>query len=509
MQKIIIKITAVLLVFIGLSGCEMDYIPADQVSTELIVNSADGIINVTNGNYALFKEGIEFNGIVDDNNCYVRQFFQMSDFSGDDIVCGQKTEDPLYFGFTYTHSPDQSNAKYFWYVSYKIITGANTVIETALGKDNLNTDMKQILGENYFLRAFAHFNLLRFYAKPYTFGRDNLGIILRKSTSESGAKARSNVGECYDFVISDLKKAAALMSKPRGTQYASKEAAWALLSRIYLYMEDNDNTIAYSDSVINSGRFALETKTSFSGMYANAATHSEPIFIVAFMPEDNRGKFGSIASMIYSDGNSGWGEEFASQSYRDILDDNLNDVRWSMIDTLYEDDGKTIAKHMGIEVFYIKKFSFQEGDPNLSSPIMLRLAEMYLNRAEAYAKNNDETKALADVNEIRKHRGLENDTYSSVPAGSTILDVVLKERRLELAFEGHRNFDIYRNKQNLYRDYWGYHIKGLQIGDIDLSKKPSDYQNYDNLEIEYTNPRIIYYIPSDEIISNNLCEQND
>ncbi|RLD71480.1 MAG: RagB/SusD family nutrient uptake outer membrane protein, partial [Bacteroidetes bacterium] len=292
----------------------------------------------------------------------------------------------------------------------------------------------------------------------------------------------------------------------KGNQYASKEAAWALLSRVYLYMEDNDKTIEYADMVINSGSFALETSTSFPDMYANAASHSEPIFIVAFTQEDNRGKFGSIASMLYSDGNSGWGEEFASESYRDVLDDNMNDVRWSVIDTLYEEDGLTVDTHMGIEVFYITKFSFQDGDPNLASPIMLRLAEMYLNKAEAYAKNGDVTNALSNVNEIRSNRGLEGDLYASVPAGSTILDVVLKERRLELAFEGHRNFDIYRNKQNLYRNYWGYHIKGLQNADIDLNTTPS---GYDNLEIPYTSPRVIYYIPGDEILANELCVQND
>jgi len=125
MQNILKTFTVLLLSAVFISGCEMDFVPVDQISTESIPNSPDGLRNVTNGNYAMFKDGLEFNGIVDDNNCYVRQFYQMSDFAGDDIVCGQKTEDPLYFSFTYTHSPDQSNARYFWYVSYKIINGAN------------------------------------------------------------------------------------------------------------------------------------------------------------------------------------------------------------------------------------------------------------------------------------------------------------------------------------------------------------------------------------------------
>jgi hypothetical protein len=138
---------------------------------------------------------------------------------------------------------------------------------------------------------------------------------------------------------------------------------------------------------------------------------------------------------------------------------------------------------------------------------MLRLAEMYLNRAEANAKAGNDAEALADVDMIRANRGLENALYNGeLPNGQTALDVVLKERRIELAFEGQRAIDVYRNKRTLNRTYWGYHLPGLVATDIDLSKEPS---GYDKMLIEYTNPRIIYYIPVDEILANPLCKQND
>ena len=485
----------------------MDVYPSDQVSSASLAETTDGILNVTNGNYALFKEGVEFQGFTDDNNCYLRQYFQMSDFSSDDIVCGQKTEDPLYYSFTYTHSPDQPNSRYFWYVSYKIINGANTVIDLINSKDVLSEDEEQLLGENYFLRAFSMFNLVRFYAKPYALSNptSDPGIILRLSTSEPGDKARATIQETYDAIIKDLKEAENLMKKPRGKEFASKEAAEALLSRVYINMNDYDNTISSTTDVIESGRFSLETATSFPTYFPNAISRDETIWLIAFTPADNRGKFGSIASMLYTDGNSGWGEEYASPSYRNLLSNNLSDVRWSYIDTLYNDDG-TVAKKNGIEVFYITKFSFQDGDPNLSSPVMFRLSEMYLNRAEAYAKKGEDALALQDVNEIRKHRGLENDLYTSVPAGKTSLDIVLEEKRLELAFEGHRFFDVFRNKRNMDRSYWGYHIKDLTVADIDLSTKPP--ASIDNLIIKWDDPAKLYYIPIDEMNANKLCVQN-
>ena len=492
---------------IVLASCgKMDVAPSNQISTESLGNTSDGIINVTNGNYALFKNQVDFNGFVDDNNMYLRQYFQLSDFTGDEIVCGQKTEDPLYYSFTYTHSPDQANARFFWYISYKIANGANTVIEILEDKGADNNEKKQIMGENYFLRAFVHFNLLKFYSKAYTTGdpTTNLGVIIRNSTSGESQKARATVQETYDFIIADLGKAIELMNTSKGTEYASKQAAQALLSRVYLNMGNNDKTIEYADQVINSGRYTLETASSYPSLFANALSHDETIWAIAFTPSDNRGKFGSIASMLYSDGNSGWGEEFASQPYRNLLAENLNDVRLSYIDTSYNDNGSVRTKN-GIEVFYITKFSFQDGDPNLSSPIMFRLSEMYLNKAEAYANKGDEANAFAMLNEIRKNRGLADDLVSSIPSNKTLLDVVLDERSRELAFEGFRTTDLIRNHKTIERNYWGYHIPGLTPPDIDLSTTPT---GYDNLEIPYDDSRIIYYIPVDEILANELCIQN-
>ena len=146
------------------------------------------------------------------------------------------------------------------------------------------------------------------------------------------------------------------------------------------------------------------------------------------------------------------------------------DVRWNYIVPLKDGNGG-IAKKNGIETYYITKFSFQDGSPTLSSPIMFRLAEMYLNRAEANAKMGNTKAALDDVDAIRKNRGLQTSLYNGeVPAGSTALDVVLNERRIELAFEGQRTFDVYRNNMPMNRTYWGYHLPGLKETDIDLSK---------------------------------------
>ncbi|MBW8687037.1 RagB/SusD family nutrient uptake outer membrane protein [Chitinophaga rhizophila] len=486
-------------------SCLKDINPSDSLTTGTLTQTTQGLKQALSGAYALFKDHVEFNGTTDLNNMYLRQYFQMSDFASDDIVCGQTTTDPLYYSFSLNHTPTQTNSRYFWYISYKIINDVNTVIEAAEAIPNPDATIRQLIGECYFLRAFCHFNLVKFYGRPYTQDPSADGIILRTSTSDPSAKARSSVAEVYASVIADAEKGASLMQQQRGVQYASQEAAWALLSRAYLYKGNNDSTIYYSDKVINTGRFGLETAAGFRSMFANATGSKETIFCIAFTTVDDYGKGGSIASMIYSDGNSGWGEEFASQSLRDTMSAYPQDARWSYIQPLKDGSGN-LQKKNGIETYYILKFSGQGGSPTLSSPILFRLAEMYLNRAEAAAKAGNTSSALNDLDMIRKNRGLENALYNGqLPAGKTLLETVLKERRIELAFEGHRAFDVYRNKQSLNRTYWGYHLPGLKESDIDLSKRPA---GYGNMVLPPDHKRVIYYIPIDEIQTNKLCAQN-
>jgi hypothetical protein len=494
-----------LVVFVASSCKNLNVNPSDSISTGTIVTTSDGLTNALNGAYALFKDHIEFNGLVDQNNMYLRQFYHLSDFASDDIVCGQVTTDPLYYSFSLGHSPSQGNTRYYWYLSYKIITGVNTVIDAVEKSGKTDATTNQLLGECYFLRAFCHFNLVRLFGKPYSVDPNAPGIILRTNLTDPAKKARSTVKEVYDSVIADAEKAATLMTQPRGVQYASQEAAWSLLARVNVYKEDNAKAIEYANKVINSGKFTLATKTTYPTLFANATTSSETIFCIAFTAVDDYGKFGSIASMIYSDGNSGWGEEYASSSLRAAMAPHPEDVRWSYIVPLSNGAGG-VQKKNGIEVYYISKFSFQGGLPNLSSPIMFRLSEMYLIRAEAEAKTGATAAALDDVDMIRKNRGLEGSLYNKVlPAGKTALDVVLDEKRIEMAFEGHRTYDVFRNKRTLNKAYWGYHLAGLKETDVDLSKTPAGYPN---LTVPYTNPRTIYYIPIDEVLSNPLATQN-
>jgi hypothetical protein len=274
------------------SGCKLEDNPTNSVTTASLATTPDGLLNAVNGAYALFKDHEVFEGTTDLNNMYLRQYFQMSDFASDDVVCGQVTTDPFFLTFSLGFTPTQENASYFWYISYKIISDANTVIEAGEKISNPSAAQQQLIGECYFLRAFCHFNLARFFAEPYTINPTAPGIVLRTSTTDPAIKARSSVKDVYAQVIADAIKASTLMTDgaSRGVTFATKEAAEALLSRVSLYEGDYQSTITYSNAVINSGKFTEATASDYKTLFANAQTDKETIFCIAFDALDDYGK---------------------------------------------------------------------------------------------------------------------------------------------------------------------------------------------------------------------------
>ncbi|HVN58012.1 MAG TPA: RagB/SusD family nutrient uptake outer membrane protein [Bacteroidales bacterium] len=499
---------------IAFTSCELNIIPSDALTGSQIRTTSDGLTSLVNGGYSQFKD---IPSGESSNNWYLRQYFQLSDFASDDIVCGYKTEDDLINSFRYNdRAAEKTNINSFWEVSYKIIYGANVGISMAdqKGSDPLTDQLK---GECYFLRAFATHSLVKLFAKPYSASNGSQpGVILRESSSDGAPKARATLTETYDYILSSLKTAASLMSgnppeERNNRGFASKYAAWALLSRVYLYMDDYQNASAYADSVINSGAFSLETPDSYPGYFANAPGSAETIWCIPFLAVDDK-KEASVASMVYNGANC-WGEEGASPSILSAMGfgtDMMNvDVRWKYIETAAP------GLKNGVNIYYVGKFSGQGGSPTLSSPVMIRLAEVYLNRAEAQAKLGNVEGALADVNGIRTNRmavpdGSTIDDYlydatrDGINAGN-ILDYVLKERRIELAFEGHRIFDLIRNGKDLERNYWGYHLdsyNGIPGGSQPGIDAPGAL-------IPAGDPRFVYPIPSSEESTNKLCVPNN
>lgn len=151
---------------------------------------------------------------------------------------------------------------------------------------------------------------------------------------------------------------------------------------------------------------------------------------------------------------------YKGQTYQGVLDDYIN------LNRVYP-------------MFYIVKCSREGEESQLHSPVISRLGEIYLNRAEAYAKLGKYDEALKDLNLIRE-RSIPGAGYTSLDA-SNAPERIDKERQLELAYQAERSYDVFRNGGTLTRHYPGPH---KQFEDI----KATDY-------------RVTYYIPQDAINS--------
>lgn len=150
----------------------------------------------------------------------------------------------------------------------------------------------------------------------------------------------------------------------------------------------------------------------------------------------------------------------------------------------------------GFLKYFITKCSGQEGQAHLWSPPISRLAEMYLIRAEANAKLGNALAALEDVNVIRKRAGIPDAGLWTVEklGDKTALDVVMAERKLELAWEGHRKFDVFRNGFTMDRRYPGTH---LSVTNPFYTVSPTD-------------KAIIEFIPEQQIVlSKKVLTQNE
>ncbi|WP_157638161.1 RagB/SusD family nutrient uptake outer membrane protein [Flexithrix dorotheae] len=487
--KLILLFVLVLSSFVGCD--DLEYEPIDQLTEEQVANDPELLLNVTFGTYGKLKE-----------NQYLRYDKFCKELMSDDVILVKTTGDNLMHTYTYGHTVASNSSRQVWTRGYQAIYSANKVIE-AIDESSANDKVKQILGENYFLRALIHHDLVRYFARPYTNVSDpenELGIMLRTDTNNDDLPGRSSLKESYDLIVSDLIKAANLMSENKSNAFASKEVAYALLARMYLYMGDNDNAITYADNVINSGRYELLQGDDYSNYFRLfPEENSETIFCFKVLPSENYGK-SSLGSMF--NGFGGWGEIYASTSYRNLLYKYPEDRRIDFIEPHFEtplvedpteDAGYTVQKRNGLAKYYHVKYTNEGGNQMLSSPIRLRLAEMYLIKAEALAKKGQDAQAIEIVDLLRTRAGLSgNQLFQNDMQGYTsAFDIVMDERRLELAFEGHRSFDVFRNKMTMDRTY-----------------TPVDVSWDGPRTISHTSNLIVHLIHESEIALNPKLVQN-
>ncbi len=556
------KIFIAIMVAATITACDIDRLPHGSMDSETIVGDPDASLDaLTNGMYAQLKSWSD-------------PMHRMGEYAGDNMMIRGSSTDAFYEFLSYARTPNNYRLTQMWDSGYKAIAQASNIID--LIDEGQSADVDNKIGESYYVRGMMYFYLTRAFGRPYYQSPEtNLGVPIVNGTPDDvlnmNLDDRATVKESYEQAIKDLKKAEELLTLDKTSIYASKEAAQAMLSRIYLYMsgtytapnaEYAQLAVDYSDKVINSGKYALLPRAQF--MKYNTfipENNAETIFAIKRVASEYSGfdHYYGVGGMYANLGGMGWGEMYASAKYIDLLNEtgrndwrsdsyNMVDARASFIEPTYSQDangaytevfrfvkedgpqnlnyvqakitrsggnitakegdntytltaidasqeiysivykdGKTysgviddfISLNRVYPQFYITKASLEGEESHLHSPVISRLGEVYLNRAEAYAKLGNYNAALIDLNTIRE-RSIVGAGYASLDAGNagTRLD---KERQLELAYQAERSYDVFRNGKELKRQY------------------PGPHKQFD--DISATDFRVVYFIPQDAINS--------
>lgn len=344
------------------------------------------------------------------------------------------------------YQPNTGQIATFYSAPYQVIAAANIVINrvdefaTAANQATVN-DYK---GQALVIRAMAHFDLFRYFAPSYDRNStSDLALYYSKEfsqlTNETPSQARISNKEYYDNMLADLQDAIALL-EPRAASgvtrpYIDLAAAYAIQARVYLYAEMWEEAAEAASNAIDIRPLPALSFDGFAGMYDQTAIgdmiwnvqfeagQSGPTFLVFFATND-RSYFRPAPEVATADGDEG-----LIQS---------NDVRYDAFFRSTED---------GLEVFkYSGKNGVQNGNANF---IAIRTGEMYLIRAEAYARQGFDELGMADLNALRAARieGYEDEALT----GAALLEAIANERRRELFAEGHRFFDVKRTTRTLMR----------------------------------------------------------
>jgi starch-binding outer membrane protein, SusD/RagB family len=420
MKKKIIAIGFSALILV--SSCDvLDIEPVTQVDAGqsiVDINSAQGAVNGMYNNL----QGV-----------YDWRVQVISDVASD-VSQQIDTWDALINVDEFSTTPDNSEISDLYTVLYRCSDIANNIIAKVPHIEGAEATKNDFMGQAYFVRALAYFDLARFWGGIPGAYEDDGGVVVKLTPSlvisESDYAPRATLAATYQQVEADLLEALNLLPETRmnGQQMdnlqtrarATKATARALLARYYLYTRNWAQAESYATAVINDNRFRL---VPFESIFRNRNTE-ESVFELQFNNNDVSG----LRNWYYPTSLSGrGGVALHNETYQEMIADP-NDVR-----------GQLTARNATTNVYYTTKWNTPGNADNIA---VIRIAEMYLIRAEARAQvGTDLTGAQTDLNAIRNRAGLGNTAAATQPE---LLDAILAERKLEFIGEGHRWFDLIR-----------------------------------------------------------------
>ncbi len=466
-----LPIVAILVTSMGIGSCKkfLQQESFNNISTNEIFQDFEGARTTLVGCYDNLKSA----------SYYSREMSVYADIVGGNAKYPIQSNQILWNSYNFNNDAGNNDLKLLYEAAYNNIYRANNILENIVNvKDANEVQLNTMKADAYMFRALGHFDLVRIFAQApsYSADRSHAGIYLRlKNTSGiSQLPPVNSVKEVYEAIVKDVDSARFLYQNSTNIYggvnqkfFFNRNAATALLSRIELYNENNQRVIDLATELLPLTGLPTVTLITNANQYITAwrgkNSHPESLMEIQF---NNTSGLALGNSFNFSANNP-----TTIAATNDLLNSYTltNDVR----------NRQNLFKRVnssGVDYFFTQKYLGTVDSTNHIK--LIRISEVYLNRAEAYAKINMLSEALTDLNKIRRARTgvvtAVNDYNPASPTQQMVIDEILNERRRELCFEGHYMFDLARNKKSIIRN---------------------DCQAIMNCNVTYPSPKYVVPIP--------------
>lgn len=309
-----------------------------------------------------------------------------------------------------------------WAFNYNVIFRSNTVLEN-LGVVVNTSKRNQFEGEAKFNRALAHFNLVR--------GFGDVPLVDRVvEPTDTDYFTRDDAEVVYDAIIADLEDAVTFLPAKANTDFgrATSGAAKALLSKVYLHTEDYGLAETLLEDLINGTEYSLVP--NYREVFYNEG-NDEIIFAIPYINDD--ADESQDFSFEMTAGGVRSGLNYLTNDFIQAIDPN---------DTEREPVLRNPNNNAEVGKFITSSANVRFGGNDW---IVLRLADVYLMHAEAIMAGSSSTQSISAIqsyNAVRDRVGL--STLAEDGSATLTLEELMAERRIELAFENHRLYDLVR-----------------------------------------------------------------
>ncbi|WP_421829601.1 RagB/SusD family nutrient uptake outer membrane protein [Larkinella sp.] len=423
-----------------LTSCKDEFLalsPISQASTATFYRTGSDLLNALNGAYGSLQSSGQYG-----------QYYVVAEIPSDDtrpVLSGSVTDQDEFDKF-YMRTTNPFVATR-WSDGYRGIYRCNAIIDRSAGVTMNEDQKKRIVGEAKFLRALMYFNLVR------VFGDVPLVVKEVVDPQEGYTYGRTPVADVYAQIIQDLTDAEGVLDVSytgANVGRATRGAAKSLLGKVYLTQRKYAEAAAKLKEVIDAGTYDL--LPSYASVFqASGKNHRESIFDVQY----KKGSIGEGSGFAnaYAPENSGnaviqFGGGGNNQPTADLIAAyEPGDLRREVsLATSY-----TNASGVRVDYNFIRKYRDApviSGDSEDNWPV-LRYADVLLMYAEALNETGNTAQALPFLNRIRQRAGLAAKTATDAGTQAAMRLALEQERRIELAFEGHRWFDLVRTGRAL------------------------------------------------------------